>query len=192
MFEKCTEHTLGTFGCNLYSSRVYKINTCTTYDTASDRSRNAGKVFLFIILTSRYIEMFSIKFPVKLIPWQVLFITFFLICMSCSYSQASAEEHRGDLLVSKMISLNPPDGIVHKRTFSDQSRILFVAGLEGTGHHGVQAMIKVCVQTSEKLCEAIEDVTHVFQEARGKSDTIFGLLELKRLDIMLYTLWLLI
>ena len=119
--------------------------------------------------------MFIIKFPVKLIPWQVLLIMFFLICMCCSYSQASAEEHRGDLLVSKMISLNPPDGIVHKRTFSDQSRILFVAGLEGTGHHGVQAMIKVCVKTSEKLCEAIEDVTHVFQEARGKSDTIFGL-----------------
>ncbi len=44
--------------------------------------------------------------------------------------------------------------IVAKRAFNDKSRLIFVAGLEGTGHHAMRSFFDVCVKKSVKQTSA--------------------------------------
>ena len=59
---------------------------------------------------------------------------------------------------------------VQKKTFSNSNRLLFVAGLEGTGHHAMKAMFQVCQNmprgannsTNTSSCESEESLSLLF------------------------------
>jgi hypothetical protein len=64
------------------------------------------------------------------------------------------------LPLSKLISKNRP-------------RLLFVAGLEGTGHHAWNAMIHVCV--ASKHCKIAETLTKELMHFDDEENTVKGL-----------------
>jgi hypothetical protein len=45
-----------------------------------------------------------------------------------------------------------------KTIFNDKKRVLFVAGLEGSGHHALHSMFDICFK--DKLCVADQDISH--------------------------------
>eukprot|EP01034_Spumella_vulgaris_P026448 gene26448-33027_t len=72
-----------------------------------------------------------------------------------------------------LITTNSDTFALRKTAFSNRSRLLFVAGLEGTGHHAVQAMFKVCNAT--KICEFDALITHHAMRFDGKAQSNHGL-----------------
>jgi hypothetical protein len=47
---------------------------------------------------------------------------------------------------------------IKKTIFNNKKRVLFVAGLEGSGHHALHSMFSVCF--AEGMCVAEQDISH--------------------------------
>jgi hypothetical protein len=66
-----------------------------------------------------------------------------------------------------------PDISTAKKVHSDQTRLLFIAGLEGTGHHAWNAMFEVC--TSSGKCEVDVNLTQHLMHYDPSRQTVHGL-----------------
>jgi len=64
-----------------------------------------------------------------------------------------------------------------KTVYSNRTRLLIVAGLEGTGHHAISAMLDICRKRKPPLCEAdktLSDKLMLFDKKRRVTDGLFG------------------
>jgi len=65
---------------------------------------------------------------------------------------------------------------VTKKAVSDKYRLLFVAGLEGTGHHALNAMFAVCVETPspENPCVSENELSAALMNVQGNKGLFFA------------------
>ncbi len=75
-------------------------------------------------------------------------------------------------LKNDMLSGNTK-ALYKKTQFNDKKRLLFVAGLEGSGHHALHAMFDICFD--EKLCVAEGDITHSILHLNKTDFLVHGL-----------------
>mmetsp|Transcript_8991 Transcript_8991/g.13395 ORF Transcript_8991/g.13395 Transcript_8991/m.13395 type:complete len:177 (+) Transcript_8991:188-718(+) len=63
---------------------------------------------------------------------------------------------------------------VQKTHFNDKIRVLFIAGLEGTGHHAFSSMFTVCEK--KNLCEVERKITELTMNfTGGRQNLVHGL-----------------
>ena len=62
---------------------------------------------------------------------------------------------------------------LEKKQSSELNRLIFIAGLEGTGHHGARAVFNVCVK--KKLCKVDYPITDQIMRYDWKTDILHGL-----------------
>lgn len=65
--------------------------------------------------------------------------------------------------------VNSSKPIIEKKSFNENLRLLFVAGIEGTGHHAISSMLKECVKKDPHSCKNARDLsfdlfTHVTKD----------------------------
>jgi hypothetical protein len=73
-------------------------------------------------------------------------------------------------ILANLLSLKLP---LPKTVSKNSPRLLFVAGLEGTGHHAWNAMIHVCV--ANKHCKVAETLTKELMHFDDAENTVKGL-----------------
>ena len=64
-----------------------------------------------------------------------------------------------------------------KKTVYNSTRVLIVAGLEGTGHHAISAMMEICRKRRPELCEAdkeLSDKLMLWERSRLAVHGLFG------------------
>ena len=64
-----------------------------------------------------------------------------------------------------------------KTVYNNRTRLLIVAGLEGTGHHAISAMLEICRKRKPPLCEADKVLSNklmVFDKKRRVTNGLFG------------------
>ena len=73
------------------------------------------------------------------------------------------------------------DLVLQKTSFSNQTRLFIVAGLEGTGHHAFTFMLQECGNMKPALCEPHYGITkntmhkYVLQNGQWKDEYVSGL-----------------
>jgi hypothetical protein len=65
-----------------------------------------------------------------------------------------------------------PDSRVKKRTFSNHTRFVFVAGLEGTGHHGAATVFSGCQRVKKCVCD--KDISAILYRHGGSPQGVFS------------------
>ncbi len=76
------------------------------------------------------------------------------------------------LFISRLINAKTST-IIPKSQFSNKKRLLFVAGLEGTGHHAFKAMFEICV--TNKTCVAASGLSKTLMSFDSKYNILRGL-----------------
>lgn len=76
-------------------------------------------------------------------------------------------------LVSKLNGMSNETTLLQKKTFSDKIRLVFIAGLEGTGHHGLNSMFQICVK--KRLCKPEVEITQKIMSFKRLENQLHGL-----------------
>ena len=64
-----------------------------------------------------------------------------------------------------------------KTVYNNRTRLLIAAGLEGTGHHAISAMLEICRKRRPELCEAdkeLSDKLMLWERSRVAVHGLFG------------------
>lgn len=77
-------------------------------------------------------------------------------------------------LEEKIASFSSGDSsfTLKKTVYSNQTRLFIAAGLEGTGHHALQSMLKVCGKTHPALCEPHNAISLRTMSFNKKQDVV--------------------
>eukprot|EP01036_Dinobryon_divergens_P028576 gene28576-37540_t len=62
-----------------------------------------------------------------------------------------------------------------KTIYNNRTRLLIVAGLEGTGHHAISAMLEICRKRRPQLCEADKVLSNKLMVYERKQLAVHGL-----------------
>ena len=62
-----------------------------------------------------------------------------------------------------------------KTVYNNRTRLLIVAGLEGTGHHAISAMLEICRKRRPPLCEADKVLSNKLMVYEWKRLAVHGL-----------------
>lgn len=97
----------------------------------------------------------------------ILFNSKFLFTQCISSTVNETKHSNSTTILAKRVGLNfnfsssttLKDHYLKKTVFSDRTRLLVVAGLEGTGHHAISAMFQVCSRKQPPLCEIEKSVS---------------------------------
>ena len=98
-----------------------------------------------------------------MIVYRVLWFIY-VMCYFCSSA---------DFIVDQILSEFPASDIIPKAITNSKSRLLFVAGLEGTGHHALNAMFENCL--AAKHCEVHAPLTQILMQFDPTKTMVHGL-----------------
>lgn len=86
--------------------------------------------------------------------------------------------------LNQAASVNQKTLVVGKRAFSNCTRVLIIAGLEGTGHHALKDVLNYCFH--KKICAKAANLTDIlFHRTPANSLGLFGAADTSHYDLLL-------